>query len=78
MVRRFFFVFPIFLAYAVVPMGPNFDLFGYHITTQIATIDAGVLFLFAMGSISVYGVAMAGWTGNNKFSLLGALRATAQ
>jgi len=71
-------VFPIFLAYAVIPMGPNFSLGGYHITTQVASIDAGILFLFAMGSISVYGVAMAGWTGNNKFSLLGGLRASAQ
>ncbi len=71
-------VFPIFVAYAVMPMAPNFELFGYQITTQIAPIDAGVLFLFAMGSISVYGVALAGWTGNNKFSLLGGLRAAAQ
>lgn len=71
-------VFPIFLAYAVVPMGPNFELYGYQISTQVAPIDAGILFLFAMGSLSVYGVAMAGWTGNNKFSLLGGLRASAQ
>lgn len=71
-------VFPIFLAYALVPMAPDFDLFGYHIRAQVATIDAGVLFIFAMGSVAVYGVAMAGWTGNNKFSLLGALRASAQ
>ena len=71
-------VLPIFLSFALVPIAPEFDLFGYHIRPQVASIDAGVLFIFAMGSISVYGVALAGWTGNNKFSLLGALRASAQ
>jgi NADH-quinone oxidoreductase subunit H len=70
--------FPIFVAYALVPFAPDFELFGYQIRTQVAPLDAGVLFLFAMGSMSVYGVALAGWTGNNKFSLLGGLRASAQ
>jgi NADH-quinone oxidoreductase subunit H len=69
---------PIFLAFAVIPLAPNFTLFGYEITTQIAPIDAGLLFVFAMGSVAVYGVAIAGWTGNNKYSLLGGLRASAQ
>ena len=71
-------VFPIFVAFALIPIAPDFELFGYYIRPQIATLDAGVLFIFAMGSISVYGVAFAGWTGNNKFSLLGGLRASAQ
>ena len=71
-------VFPIFVAYALVPFAPDFDLFGYHIRPQVASLDAGILFIFAMGSISVYGVAFAGWTGNNKYSLLGGLRASAQ
>jgi NADH-quinone oxidoreductase subunit H len=71
-------VFPVFVAYALIPFAPDFDLYGYHIRPQIASLDAGVLFIFAMGSISVYGVAFAGWTGNNKFSLLGGLRASAQ
>lgn len=71
-------VVPVFLAFAVVPLAPNFTLFGFEITTQIAPIDAGLLFVFAMGSVAVYGVAIAGWTGNNKYSLLGGLRASAQ
>ncbi len=70
--------FPVFLAFAVIPIAPDFELFGYQISTQMAKIDAGVLFIFAMGSIAVYGVALAGWTGNNKYSLLGGLRASAQ
>lgn len=71
-------VFPIFVSYALIPFAPEFTAFGYNIRPQVATIDAGVLFIFAMGSIAVYGVAIAGWAGNNKFSLLGGLRAAAQ
>lgn len=71
-------VFPIFVSFAVLPFAPDFTVGGYNIRPQLATLDAGVLFIFAMGSMSVYGVALAGWTGNNKFSLLGGLRAAAQ
>lgn len=71
-------VLPVFLAFAIVPLAPAFELGGYQIQPQLASIDAGILFFLAMGSIAVYGVALAGWTGNNKFSLLGGLRAAAQ
>ncbi len=71
-------VVPVFLAFALVPFAPDFVLFGETIRMQLAPINAGVLFILAMGSIAVYGVIIAGWTGNNKFSLLGALRASAQ
>jgi NADH-quinone oxidoreductase subunit H len=71
-------VLPIILAFAVLPLAPDFTLFGYPIHARVAPIDAGILFVLAMGSVAVYGVAIAGWTGNNKFSLLGALRAAAQ
>ena len=74
----FFAVFPIFVAFALVPLAPDFTLGGYLIRPQVASIDAGILFILAMGSIAVYGVAFAGWCGNNKFALLGALRAAAQ
>jgi NADH-quinone oxidoreductase subunit H len=66
------------LAFAVLPLAPDFYLLGYKIHPRVAPIDAGLLFVLAMGSVAVYGVAIAGWTGNNKFSLLGALRAAAQ
>ena len=69
---------PVFLAYALIPFAPDFELFGYYIRPQVASLNAGVLFILAMGSVSVYGVAIAGWSGNNKFSLLGGLRAAAQ
>jgi NADH-quinone oxidoreductase subunit H len=71
-------VLPILLAFGVLPLAPDFELFGYHVRAQVASINAGVLFVLAMGSVAVYGVAIAGWTGNNKFSLLGSLRAAAQ
>lgn len=71
-------VVPIFLSFALVPLAPDFEAFGHVIHPQLATLDVGVLFIFAMGSISVYGVAIAGWSGNNKYSLLGGLRAAAQ
>jgi NADH-quinone oxidoreductase subunit H len=66
------------LAFAVLPLAPDFTVAGYTVHPQVAPIDAGILFVLAMGSVAVYGVAIAGWTGNNKFSLLGALRAAAQ
>ena len=71
-------VVPVLLAYSVVPLAPDFTLFGYEIQAQMARMNTGLLFILAMGSVAVYGVVFAGWTGNNKFSLLGALRACAQ
>jgi NADH-quinone oxidoreductase subunit H len=59
-----------FLSVAVVPYGaPQF---------QIADLEIGVLFLFAISSLGVYGIVMAGWAANNKFTLLGGLRSAAQ
>ncbi|MCB0338731.1 MAG: NADH-quinone oxidoreductase subunit H, partial [Bdellovibrionales bacterium] len=69
---------PVFLAYSLLPIAPDFEVFGYHIRAQVASLNVGVLFVLAMGSIAVYGVALAGWCGNNKFALLGGLRASAQ
>ncbi len=71
-------VFPVFLAFAIIPLAPDFELGGQIIRAQVASLDAGILFFLAMGSIAVYGVALAGWCGRNKFSLLGGLRASAQ
>lgn len=71
-------VFPVFLAFAIVPLGPEFTVAGYTVKPVLAEVDAGILFFLAMGSIAVYGVVFAGWCGNNKFALLGSLRATAQ
>ena len=67
-----------FLAIAVVPYGPTVRLFNRDIPLQIADLDVGVLFLFAISSLGVYGIVMAGWAANNKYTLLGGLRSSAQ
>jgi NADH-quinone oxidoreductase subunit H len=67
-----------FLAIAVVPYGGTVHLFGRDIPLQIADLDVGVLFIFAISSLSVYGIVMAGWAANNKYTLLGGLRSSAQ
>jgi NADH-quinone oxidoreductase subunit H len=71
-------VFPVLVSFAVIPFGPPIHVFGKEITLQLADLNIGVLYVFAMGSIAVYGVVLAGWVGNNKFSLFGGLRASAQ
>jgi NADH-quinone oxidoreductase subunit H len=66
------------LAWAVIPLNPPVTLFGYTIQFQIADVNVAVLYLLAISSLSVYGIVLGGWGANNKYSLLGALRSTAQ
>jgi len=67
------------LAVAVIPFGPSFHLFGFDLgRVQIADVNAGLLVLLGVGSLGVYGVFLAGWSSGNKYSLLGALRSSAQ
>lgn len=65
-------------AFVLIPMGPPFTLFGYTISPWIADANAGFLFLLALSSLAVYGIVLAGWSSNNRYSLLGGLRSTAQ
>ena len=67
-----------FLSVAVVPWGGAVTIGGREILLQIADLDIGVLYLFALSSLSVYGIVMAGWAANNKYALLGGLRSSAQ
>lgn len=70
---------PVFLAFAVVPLSPNFTLWGNSLHTQIASgLSTGALFFLAMGALAMHGVILAGWAGNNKYSMIGAMRAAAQ
>jgi len=74
-------VVPAALSFAVIPFGPPTTLGGLFETPQrlqIAPLNAGLLFVMAVTALSVYGVALAGWASSNKFSVLGALRASAQ
>jgi len=70
---------PALIILAVVPLGPPIELFGRTITLGLAPeINVGVLYLMAVSSISVYGIVLAGWSSNNKYSLMGAMRSSAQ
>ncbi len=73
-----FAMFPVFVTFAVIPFGPPVELFGREIKLQLLDFDIGMLYVFAFGSIAVYGVLLAGWASNNKFSLIGGMRASAQ
>ena len=64
---------------SVIPFGNAVWIFGYSIPLQITTdVNTGLLLILGVTSIGVYGVALAGWSSNNKYSLLGGLRASAQ
>ncbi len=69
---------PAFMAFAIVPMGPGFQIGNRTITLQLADINVGILFFLAMGSLMVYGVMLAGWASGSSYPLLGAVRASAQ
>ncbi len=69
---------PALVTFSVVPIGPSLSLFGHRIALQIADVDNGILVVLAFSSMGVYGVALAGWSSNNKYSLMGGLRSSAQ
>ena len=66
-------------SFGVIPFGPQkFTLWGYESSMGIADVSISLLVLFAITALGVYGVALAGWASNNKYSLLGGLRSSAQ
>src|SRR5207249_3537760 len=70
-----------FAAFAVVPFGASTTLFGLldrPLRLQVADVNVAVLVIFAVASMSVYGIVLAGWSSNSKYSLLGGLRSSAQ
>jgi NADH-quinone oxidoreductase subunit H len=70
-----------FAAFAVVPFGADttlFGLLGTPLRLQVADVNVAVLVIFAIASMSVYGIVLAGWSSNSKYSLLGGLRSSAQ
>jgi NADH-quinone oxidoreductase subunit H len=66
------------LIFAVIPLGGSIHLFGRPIPLVITDLPIGVLYIFALSSLSVYGVALGGWASNSKYSLLGSIRSVAQ
>ncbi len=72
------FAIPAFSAYAVIPFGDKIVVGGKEILLQVADVNVGFLYVVAIGSMAVYGIVVGGWGSNNKYSILGGLRATAQ
>src|SRR6202521_3230130 len=66
------------LSISVIPFGPVIEVFGYRTAMQLTDLNIGVLFILAVSSMGVYGIALAGWSSNNKYSLIGGLRSSAQ
>lgn len=66
------------MAFAVVPVGPSFFLWGRTRQLVLANVNIGILYLLAILSLSVYGIVLGAWGSSNRYSLLGGLRSTAQ
>jgi len=66
------------LTSAVIPWGPDLTINGVAYPLQVADINIGILYIFAILSIGVYGIMIGGWASNNKYALLGAVRASSQ
>jgi len=64
--------------YAVIPFGPEVTLFGQRVPLRLADVNVGILLVLATSSVGVYGIILGGWSSNNKYSLLGSLRSSAQ
>jgi NADH-quinone oxidoreductase subunit H len=78
---------PVFALFAIVPVGPALPIQALvpsvvgttiAVPLQVATIDAGLIYLFALASLQVYGTSLAGWSSNSKLALLGGVRASSQ
>ena len=69
---------PALVTVAVVPFGSSITILGHEIPLQIADINIGILYILAITSLGVYGVVLGAWASNNKYSLLGGLRSSAQ
>jgi NADH-quinone oxidoreductase subunit H len=78
---------PVFALFAIVPVGPALPIRAlvprlagqsFDVALQVAAIDAGLIYVFAIASLQVYGTSLAGWSSNNKFALLGGVRASSQ
>jgi NADH-quinone oxidoreductase subunit H len=66
------------LAFAVIPFGPVYQIGGTDVPAQISDLNIGLLFVLSVSSMGVYGIVLAGWSSNSKYSLLGGLRSSAQ
>jgi NADH-quinone oxidoreductase subunit H len=66
------------VSFAVIPFGDSIKIMGRSIDLVVADVNVGLLYLFAVSSLGVYGIVMGGWASNSKYSLLGSIRSSAQ
>lgn len=66
------------MAFAIVPVGPTFFLWGHQRVMAVASVNVGLLYLLAVLSLGVYGIVLGAWGSSNRYSLLGGLRSSAQ
>jgi len=71
-------LFPALVTFAVIPFGDVLEIGDMQINLQVAPLDVGILYVLAMVSLGVYGVTLGGWASNNRWSLLGGIRGSAQ
>jgi NADH-quinone oxidoreductase subunit H len=69
---------PAMMTLIVIPYGSEITLFGYTIPLHVTRMNVGILYVLGLTSMGVYGIALAGWSSNNKYSLMGGLRSSAQ
>ncbi|MEO9140195.1 MAG: NADH-quinone oxidoreductase subunit NuoH [Jatrophihabitans sp.] len=69
---------PAFLAFSVIPFGPEVSMFGHRTPLQLTDLPVGVLVVFACSSLGVYGIVLSGWASGSTYPLLGSLRSAAQ
>jgi NADH-quinone oxidoreductase subunit H len=69
---------PALVVFAVIPFGPEVEIFGHKVTLYITDLNVGLLYIVSVASIGVYGLILAGWASNSKYPLLASLRASAQ
>ena len=73
-----FCLFPALLIAGAIPFGNDVTILSFKIPLSVVKLDVGFLYIFAISSIAVFGITLAGWSCNNKYSLMGALRSSAQ
>ncbi len=65
-------------AFSVIPWGPGWTVNGWRINGEVANVSIGLLLIFALGSVGIYGFIVGGWASESKYSLLGSMRTCAQ
>jgi NADH-quinone oxidoreductase subunit H len=69
---------PAFLAFAVIPFGPEVSVFGHRTPLQLTDFPVSVLYILAVASIGIYGIVLSGWSSGSTYPLLGSIRSSAQ